>query len=321
MSIRRTARRLGIPSEASLRFEKGVDISNCDTACRRAVQLLVKYCGVTACVGAVDVYSEPPVPVKVNLRYERVNQILGSNFEPLEIKEVISRLGFGQETIAPGVLQVSIPSYRRDITLEVDLIEEVARIKGFERIPKTMPLNATVGGRSPQQQLLRRFKMLAADCGLNEAVNYSFIHPREADLLRLEAGHPWRHYLAISNPLSEDQSAMRQSLLPGLLHTAARNLARRNLDLRFFETGMVFLPAADYAAQVQPQEILTAAFLLAGRPEESWQENMIILASKALWSGWPRRSAPVGSISRHAGRNISIPDAAPLYCWTACRSA
>lgn len=270
VSIRRTARRLGIPSEASLRFEKGVDISNCDTAARRAAQLLVKYCGATACLGAVDVCAELPAPVKVNLRAERVNQILGSKFELLEIKEVISRLGFAQETIAPGVLRVDIPSYRRDITLEVDLIEEVARIKGFERIPKTMPLNATVGGRSPQQLLLRRFKMLAADLGLNEAVNYSFIHPQEADLLQLAADHPWRHNLTISNPLAEDQSVMRQSLLPGLLHTAARNLARRNLDLRFFETGSVFLPAAGSAEQVQPQEILTAALLLAGQPEAGW---------------------------------------------------
>jgi phenylalanyl-tRNA synthetase beta chain len=273
VSIRRTARRLGIPSEASLRFEKSIDIANCDTAARRAAQLLVKYCGGIACSGVVDVCAGLPAPVKITLRAARVNQILGTNFELLEIKEVFSRLGFAQELTAPGVLQVSIPSYRKDISLEVDLIEEVARIKGFELIPKTMPLNATVGGRSPEQQLLRRFKMLAADCGLNEAVNYSFIHPGEADLLQLNPDHPWRRNLTLSNPLSEDQSVMRQSLLPGLLHAAGRNLSRRNLDLRFFEVGTVFLPAADYAEQVQPQEIMSVAMVLAGQPEASWLEQ------------------------------------------------
>ena len=270
VSIRRTSRRLGIPSEASMRFEKGIDIASCDEAAKRAAQLMVKYCGGTAAQGKIDVCSAIPQPVQIILRAERVNHLLGTSFTLDEIQGVITALGFALEAAGDDALLVTVPTYRQDISLEVDLIEEVARIKGFDLIPKTLPLNETIGGRTPKQELLRSLSNTCAACGLNEAVNYSFIHPGEADLLRLPAEHPWRSTLAISNPLSEDQSVMRRSLLPGLLHTAERNMARRNLDLRFFETGMVFIPAAETPEKVQPQEVLTLGMLLAGTPTDNW---------------------------------------------------
>lgn len=269
--IRRTSRRLGIPSEASMRFEKGVDIASCDEAAKRAAQLMVKYCGGTAAQGKIDICSQLPQPARITLRAERVNHLLGTDFSLEEIRGVITALGFGLEEQGGDALLVTVPTYRQDISLEVDLIEEVARIKGFGLIPKTLPLNETIGGRTPRQQLLRALGNTCAACGLNETVNYSFINPRESELLQLPEDHPWRYQLAISNPLSEDQSVMRRSLLPGLLHTAERNMARRNLDLRLFETGMVFIPAAATPEQVQPQEILSLGMLLAGAPDDNWQ--------------------------------------------------
>lgn len=271
--IRKTSRRLGIPSEASMRFEKGVDASNCDTACRRAVQLLVEYCGGVADQGVVDVraaaYADGFPAKEVLLRPERVNQILGTAYTKEEVCGVMQALNFPYVEQQEGLL-VSAPYYRQDISLEVDLIEEVARIMGYDKIPATLPLNPSTGGRDAEQNLLLKIKDSCVALGLNETVNYSFISPKEADRLALPAEHPWRTNLLVSNPLSEEQSVMRQSLLPGLLHTAARNQSRRNLDLRFFEMGMLFLPAEQDIQSTQPTEVLTLAMLLCGAAEDNW---------------------------------------------------
>ncbi len=271
--IRRTSRALGIPSESSMRFEKGVDMSNCDAAAKRAAQLLVKYCGGVACAGAVDVCSPLPEEKKILLRTARVNDMLGTAYATKVIKDTIASLGFGLAEAGDAAILVSVPSYRQDITLEVDLIEEVARLQGYDTIPKTLPQNNTIGGRSDTQELLRQLKNICVFAGLNETVNYSFIDPKEADLLQLNPKHAWRTNLAVSNPLSEEQSIMRQSLLPGLLHAAERNLSRRNLDIRLFELGNIFAPAAEDADKTQPTEILTLSLLVTGAPEPGWQEK------------------------------------------------
>ena len=271
--IRRAARSLGIPSEASMRFEKGVDTAGCDEAARRAAQLLVKYCGGTAAKGNIDVNDGIPQPLRIDLRAERVNHILGTDFTIAEIDETMEALGFGLEKTDDAAAVVTVPTYRQDISAEVDLIEEVARLKGYTLIPRTLPLNPTVGGRSREKEFLRKLKTACAEAGLNETINYSFISPAEGDNMLLPAEHEWRRVLPISNPLSEDQSVMRRSLIPGLLHCAARNQARRNLDLRFFEMGMVYIPAAKDMLNVQPEEIDTLAMLVSGAPEANWLDQ------------------------------------------------
>ena len=274
-SNRRAARRLGIPSEATQRFEKGVDPANCDNANRRAVQLLVQYCGGVADKGVVDVraprFADGFPERTVLLRPERVNYILGTFFSREEIAGVMRRLNFGVAEAGDDLL-ITVPSYRQDVFGEVDLIEEVARLKGFDIIPQTLPVNASQGGRTEEQKLLLQLKKLCVACGLFENVNYSFISPRESDKLGLAADHPWRANLPISNPLSEEQSVMRQTMLPGLLNAAARNFARRNLDIRFFETGMVFIPDAAEPLTRQPQEIPTLGMVLAGSAAAGWQD-------------------------------------------------
>ncbi len=271
--IRRTARRMGIPSEASMRFEKGVDVASCDLACRRAAQLLVKYCGGVAAKGAVDVrakaYQDGFPGRQVMLKYDRVNEILGTAYTPEEIQGVMDALGFPCQEMRDHLL-VSVPSYRQDISLDVDLIEEVARIKGYDRIPATIPVNATIGGRTEQQALLLKLRDICVALGLNETINYSFISPKDAEKLHLAKDHPWQNSLPISNPLSEEQSVMRQTLLPGLLRAAARNQSRRNLDLRFFEVGNIFIPAEENMTTVQPTEMLTLGMLMLGKPEDTW---------------------------------------------------
>lgn len=276
VATRRAARRLGIPSEASARFEKGVDVAQADAAARRAAQLLVQYGGGVADQGAIDVrapqFANGFPEKEIYLRPARVNQILGTAFTDAEIVDVMQRLSF-EITQQGDALRVKVPSYRRDITLEVDLIEEVARLKGFACIPQTMPLNATRGGRNEQQKLLQQIKNLCVAAGLCETIQYSFISPKDSDKLQLPANHPWRRGLTIANPLSEEQSVMRQTLLPGLLQTAARNQARRNLDLRFFEMGKVFLTEQAADVVTQPKEVMTLGFLMAGASAAGWQQS------------------------------------------------
>jgi len=265
--IRRTARRLGIPSEASLRFEKGIDIANCDKAARRAVQLLVQYCGATAARGALDVGGQDIYEARqIELRRRRVNDLLGADYTMEEITRVMDSLNFGGMGGDESII-VSIPSYRQDITLEEDLIEEVARLRGYDSIPATLPASAAQGYLSEQQQQRRRLRDLNVALGLAEAVNYSFISPREADKLLLPPEHPWRRPLAIANPLNEEQSVMRMSQLPGLLNCASRNIGRRNLDIALFELGSVYIPA-EGARTYPPQtwQAMPAAPLAEGGP-------------------------------------------------------
>ncbi|MEG1661293.1 MAG: phenylalanine--tRNA ligase subunit beta, partial [Clostridiales bacterium] len=280
--IRRTSRKLGIPSEASQRFEKGLDPAGCDQAARRAAQLLVNYCGGTAAKGAVDVCAAQFGEKQILLRQERVNGLLGVNYTMEQINEVMAALSFGVAEISADTALITVPSYRRDITLEVDLIEEVARLMGFDQIPVTIPMNQTQGYRTRDQKLLLRMKELCAEHGLFETVNYSFISPKEAERLRVAADDPLRGGLTISNPLNEDQSVMRQSLLPGLLHTAARNYSRRNLDLRFFEIGNIFKPrfAATNILEEehtpcleQPQELPMLGIVVSGASAAGWLDK------------------------------------------------
>jgi phenylalanyl-tRNA synthetase beta chain len=176
--------------------------------------------------GAVDARAEQYAAGfpgrSVLLRPERVNQVLGTAFSAAEIGAVMRRLSFATVAQASGFL-VQIPSYRLDIAEEVDLIEEVARLSGYQHIPQVLPSSSAQGGRSPRQRWLLQLKQAAAAQGFFEAVNYSFISPREADRLELPPQHPWRETLNIDNPLSEEQSVMRRSLLPGLLNNAVRN--------------------------------------------------------------------------------------------------
>ncbi len=278
--IRRTARRLGIPSESSQRFEKGIDAASCDLAARRAAQLLVRYCGGTAAKGAVDICRESFAPKRILLRRAKVNALLGMDYSMEEIVQVMKNLAFGLEPAEETeAVWVTAPTYRRDIVLEEDLIEEVARLKGYDHIPATIPLNQTCGYRNREQSLELRVKELCAGLGLQETVNYSFISPKEAARLRLPAGHPWCGGLRIQNPLNEEQSVMRQSLLPGLLHAVSRNNSRRNLDVRLFEMGMSFVPAGGLQAgqleeePLQPEEKLLLGFALSGAPAVNWQKQ------------------------------------------------
>ncbi|HHP50457.1 MAG TPA: phenylalanine--tRNA ligase subunit beta [Moorella mulderi] len=265
ISIRRTSKRLGLRSEASLRFERGVDVEAVPKAADRAAQLMAQLAGGKVIGGRLDAYPRKFFPVTISLRPERVNELLGTSLPSREIKELLERLHL--EVRGEGPFQVKVPSFRRDLKEEADLIEEVARIYGYDRITPTLPGQVTSRPKQTwRQKWEQKGREAAFLAGLSEVVTYSFISPRIWDHLLLPPEHPWRRALKIANPLKEDHSVMRPSLLPGLLQVALRNFNRKVTSLEIYEVGRVFLPREGDL----PEEPLRLAGLVMGVRDRAW---------------------------------------------------
>jgi phenylalanyl-tRNA synthetase beta chain len=269
VSIRRTSRRLGLRSESSLRFEKGLDVYNTLDAVHRAAQLMAELAEGEILRGIIDVLGAVPEQTVLTLRETRVNEILGTNLTIAEISSFMEDLKFPLE-LSGNTLKVTIPTYRQDITREIDLIEEVARLYGYDNIPLSLPKGATTEGRKTRFQSFEdRVKECLVGAGFMEVINYSFICPRDFDQINLPMDSPLRNVIQIKNPLSDEQSVMRTSLIPGLLETAARNTSRRNQDFAFFECGRIFLPGEEKL----PQEPLMLGGIISGKVERGWNQT------------------------------------------------
>jgi phenylalanyl-tRNA synthetase beta chain len=266
-SIMRTSSALGLRSEASTRYEKGLDPEMIPLALDMACKLMVEVCGGEVSVGTIDVRSEPLPEMLVDLRPSRVETVLGVDIDRDEIMDILMRLGCGVEQLEEG-FRVYVPTFRADLEREIDLIEEIARIHGVDRIPSTLPSRRKGrGGLNDLQVGLRKVEDLLAGCGLVQAINYSFGDGKWGDRLRLAPDDPRRGGVEIANPLSGDQSVMRTMLLPGLLGTAKANISVRENRVLVFETGRVFLPGDS----VLPVESTHLAILLTGQwDEEPW---------------------------------------------------
>ncbi len=240
ISIRKTARRLNIPSEASYRFERGVDPEITLIALERAVQLMELYAGGTGHPDALDLYPGKTDRLELTLRPERVNDLLGTNLDNADITALLESIEF-KVSIADSVLRVRIPSFRIDIEREIDLVEEVARLVGFNEIPTTLP---QIGMDSPVKDSMRLLRKEAAGImtsqGFYEAINYSFISDKFLDALSLADNDPRRQATILLNPLSEDQGIMRPIILPGLLENIRHNINRQQSGVKLFEIGKTF---------------------------------------------------------------------------------
>lgn len=268
-NIRRTSKKQGLKSDSSVRFEKGVDPNGVIYAVNRAAWLIQEIAGGEAVKGICDVYPGQKEALKVNLRPDRVNYLLGTEISPGEIKDILSRLQFKIKD-KKNYLEVEVPSYRPDITMEADLIEEVARLYGYSNIPDTLPLTANSGGLTEYQRFRDQIKeIMASYC--YEVINYSFISPQFHDRIMCPAGHPLGQVIQVANPLSEEQSVMRTLLMPGLLENISKNLARRNQNLNFFEMGAVYYPSHDRL----PDEKLKLGAAVTGRVELNWLKNQV----------------------------------------------
>jgi phenylalanyl-tRNA synthetase beta chain len=242
-NILRTSRLLGLRSEASARFEKQLHPELTMRAQRLASRLLVELCGARLVPGTIDVAAASPPPRRLVLRSRRVEGLLGMQISQADQKAYLERLGF--EVSAAGEdLEVLVPPDRYyDVSREVDLIEEVARVHGIdEHLPTTLPaVGGAVGGLSRTQRLRRRAEDGLRDLGFDQAVGWSFTDPAEPARLRLPAEDLRAQPVLLANPLSEEQSAMRTTLLGSLLNVAARNVARGVESLALFEAGAVYL--------------------------------------------------------------------------------
>ncbi|MDD4775210.1 MAG: phenylalanine--tRNA ligase subunit beta [Syntrophomonas sp.] len=264
IGIRRTSRLVGLRSDSSIRFEKGTDVNGVVYAVNRAAYLLQELAEAEVVSGVADCYPQPLAVKQVVLRPARVNYLLGTEMSADQVRGYIDSLHFTCQ-VRDGDLIVTIPSYRPDIDLEADLIEEVARLYGYDSIPAQLPPGITQGGLTPFQAFRDQVSRFMAGW-FYEAVNYSFVATRYFDMLRLPSDSPLREVVVLANPLSEEQAIMRTILLPGLLETVSRNLARKNSNLAFFEMGSVFHPRPGS----QPREVLKLAAVVAGRADANW---------------------------------------------------
>ncbi len=291
-NIHRTSWALGLRSEASGRFEKGLAPEQCMHAQAVATQLMIELCGAQLLPGSTDVAWEPEPPRTVRLRERKVEAILGMPVARARQAEILRALDFGVAEVdgssstgedlsagrpssVGGVsadlgLDVTVPAVRRnDVTREADLIEEVARINGLGELPATLPARRGAYGRLSEAQRLRR---RAADAlvgrGLYETVGWTFTTPNLHDRLRLPPQDSRRSAPALQNPLSEDQSLLRTTLLGSLLDVAAHNSARGTTDLRLFEMGSSFVLAGEPGADGTDTGVLehgALGVLLSGR--------------------------------------------------------
>jgi phenylalanyl-tRNA synthetase beta chain len=270
-AIRRTSKRLGLHTESSHRFERGADIGMVPRALDRAASLIAQLSGGKVARGVVDVYPGPMTPLAITLRPERISALLGVEVSKHEIIDILQRLECVVREIAEGTLEVVPPTYRIDIEREIDLVEEVARMKGFDAIPATMPVARVVSDRPTlHQRMERSVRDILVNHGLNEIINFSFTSPDAADKLLLPVDDIRRTAIKLANPLVAEQSVMRTSLLPGVLETIARNTSFRTMDLKLFEIRRRYLSTE---SEMPHEPLCIAGAFTGSRVDTSWSST------------------------------------------------
>lgn len=271
--ILRTAKKMGLRTESSQRFERGVDPQGVTRALDRAAQLIAELAGGEINPGFIDCRPRPlAAPPAIALSTKRTNTLLGTNLTTSTITTILEDLSFTVSAADEDTLTVVPPSFRADIKEGIDAVEEVARLVGYDKIPATLPRACSSPPlHNTAQCLEKKIVETLLRHGYHEVITYSFISPADPERLNLHPGDPRMHKLTLRNPLSDDQSAMRTSLIPGLLTTMRKNIYQNNLNLKLFEAGPVFL-VQDKARL--PREVKMAAALVSGLyQEESWHSE------------------------------------------------
>jgi len=262
IAIRRTSKKLGLTSEASYRFERGVDPDGTLIALDRAAQLMAEISGGRLIEGLIDQHPKPTKPRKISLNVLETNSLLGIDLGQDKIENLLRSIEFKVERTDNNTLEVISPSYRVDIERQVDLMEEVARLWGYNNIETTYPLiPAKAMERDKRLNQRDRIKRIMIALGFTESINYSFINSFSCEKLRLAPEDRRRNAVKILNPLSEEQETMRTSLLPGLFDTMHRNISRHVNNLKLFEVGNIYF---NIKKAVQPEETEMLACLWTG---------------------------------------------------------
>ncbi|MFF4357963.1 phenylalanine--tRNA ligase subunit beta [Streptomyces sp. NPDC001604] len=293
VSIARTARRHKLSSEASRRFERGVDPQAAAAAAQRTVDLLVLLAGGTAEAGVTEVIT-PSAPHTITVPANHPDKVAGVDYGRETVVRRLQEIGcdvYGQDELI-----VTVPSWRPDLLEVNDIAEEVIRLEGYENLPSTLPKLPSGRGLTHRQRLHRRVGRALAGAGYVEAPNYPFVSEQVFDQLLLEADDPNRRVVKLTNPLSDEEPALRTSLLPGLLGALRRNNGRGSHDLALFETGLVFLPREEQKTAVAlpvdrrptDEEI---AELNAALPEQP-RHVAVVLAGAREQAGWWGKGRP-----------------------------
>ncbi|TCZ74617.1 phenylalanine--tRNA ligase subunit beta [Paenibacillus albiflavus] len=273
-SVRKTSRQLGLRSEASLRFEKEVDPARVIAALNRAAVLMSEYAHGKIAKGIAETHISDPAPVSIELSLARVNGYLGMELTQEQVKSIMGRLYFEYEELSDSSLLVHVPSRRGDITLDVDLIEEVARLHGYDHIPATLISGETTPGSLTREQAIRRMiRNIMTQSGLHEVLGYSLVRADQSEML--PSMYPQAKPIGLAMPMSEDRSVLRTSLVPNMIETAIYNRNRKNENLALFEMGKVFI-TEETTLTKQPEEKMLLSALIAGkRLGEHWSYKSV----------------------------------------------
>lgn len=269
VSIRKTSQKFNLRSESSSRFEKGINQATIDQACDVAAAMMAALAGGTVLQGAVKATSVTPKDALVGITLSHINRALGTELTEKEVNEILQALGFGYEVLE-GDYSITVPPRRWDISIEADIVEEVARIYGYDNLPSTLPSGETVAGSlTKSQRLTRKVRSLLEGSGLSEAISYALttaekstqFTTRPTNLIRLD----W--------PMSEERSVLRQNLISGLLDDVAYNVARKNSNLGLYEVGRIFYQVNDPKKEL-PVEINHLGLAITGEWQvKTWSEE------------------------------------------------
>ncbi|NNN32429.1 phenylalanine--tRNA ligase subunit beta [Streptomyces sp. S3(2020)] len=316
VSIARTARRHKLSSEASRRFERGVDPAAAAAAAQRTVDLLVLLAGGTADAGVTEV-ATPSAPHTIAVAADHPDRVAGVEYGRETVVRRLQQVGcdvYGQDELI-----VTVPSWRPDLTEVNDLAEEVIRLEGYENLPSTLPKPPSGRGLTHRQRLHRRVGRALAGAGFVEAPNYPFLGEQVFDQLLLEADDPARRVVKLTNPLNDEEPALRTSLLPGLLGALRRNDGRGSHDLALFETGLVFQPREEQGVAVSlpvdrrptDEELASLNAVLPAQP----RHVAAVLAGAREQAGWWGKGRPADwadaieaarAVAREAGAELVV---------------
>ena len=239
-TVRKGSKKYGLRSDSSYRFERGVDWNGVVSAQARAALMIKELAGGEICLGRVDIYPQEQKPIFVSLRMSRLNQLLGASFNSEQVQDILFRLGMEVPNQSEN-MEVKIPSFRPDLLREVDLIEEIARIDGFDKVDTVYPVAGVRPVRiSAKQNIIKKVREVFCCAGFAETVHYSFIECVVAEEFKTAFASERNRVIALKNPLSSEYDTMRTSLLPGLLKTAGLNLSKGQKPLKLFEVGSVY---------------------------------------------------------------------------------
>lgn len=266
LNVRRTSKRFGLRSESSARFEKGVNHSVVQESGDQAAQLIADLAQGQRVAGAQSQSYLNPQDVQITVQTSAIKDKLGLELETTQVDQIMSQLGFGIQWGEDSFV-VSVPPRRWDITIEADVLEEIARIYGFDNIPTTIPVTGNLGALTHKQRLVRHTRQIAEGMGLNQVISYALTSEEGADLLKSDS----HEFVNLKLPMSEDRSRLRQSMFPALIEIAQYNQARQNQDLAFYEQGRVFLGQGDDQLPIEEERL---AILLSGEKSmSSWYQG------------------------------------------------